>query len=61
LSKTFADEVLCRVGLPRARRYEVFTQEPLDRSGKVDLILRGFDATGLSATVLHGEHKEPRF
>ena len=40
-------------------RYEVFTQETLPGSGKIDLVLRGFDSSGTLTTVLYAEHKEP--
>ncbi len=55
----FAWRLLRRADLPPEERYEVFTQELLPTSGRIDLILRGFDSSGTLATVLYAEHKEP--
>jgi hypothetical protein len=55
----FARRVLERVDLPFFEPYRVFTQELLMGSGKIDLILRGFDSSGGVRTVLYAEHKEP--
>jgi hypothetical protein len=49
---------LRRTNLPAAERHEVSTQEVLP-SGKIDLVLRGFDSAGTLTTVLYAEHKEP--
>lgn len=58
-NRELARRVLGRVNLPWPVQYRVFTQETLPVSGKIDLILRGFDASGKLATVLYAEHKEP--
>lgn len=55
----FARRILERVHLPWQEDYAVWTQEALPVSGRIDLILRGFDSSGTLATVLYAEHKEP--
>jgi hypothetical protein len=55
----FARLILQRAGLDASESYRVFTQEILPASGRIDMVVRGFDSSGVPAMVLYSEHKEP--
>ncbi len=56
----FASRVFALADLPEAEIYEAYTQEMLeDGSGRLDLQVRGLDASRGHVSVLYAEHKEP--
>jgi hypothetical protein len=56
----FAARVFELAGLRPATAYRAYTQEALpDRSGRLDLVVRGVDADENVVSLLYAEHKEP--